>query len=293
MTSSRRKSRRVFAICGPVKWLNRSLSWEASGDDRRGQLVGMVRRRHWVGLTHSTHDMRTAGYGAKLGTQDAGGSSLAIPERTMMLTCRSRPDPPHTRADAGSPLKRARKQGVRLDDGSIIAFPYLTHPRAHPRAGLSNTQWRELGPAEKIERVLGMPLYRANEILCWGPITEIDLVQVSIKMQVWRVAFMIGVKALLDGSLGREAARDRDRERLIEELARRAGEEGWKLVRGNSGPCGEGRRKIENAPCPMSPRVSVYADHSGARLGDDGRGKVSVRQPFGVVVGDGRAADPR
>ena len=42
MTSSRRTSRRVFAICGPVKRLNRSLPWEASGDDPRGQLVGMV-----------------------------------------------------------------------------------------------------------------------------------------------------------------------------------------------------------------------------------------------------------
>ena len=142
-----------------------------------------------------------------------------------MPACGNRPDPPHTRADAGSPLKRARKQGVRLDDGSIIAFPYLTHPRAHPRAGLSNAQWRALGPAEKIERVLGMPLYRAYEILSWGPITEIDLVRVSIKMQVWRVVFMICMKALLDGKLDREAARDRDRERLIAELARREDEE--------------------------------------------------------------------
>jgi len=42
MTSSRQKNRRVFAIRGPVKRLNRSLPWEASGDDPRGQLVGMV-----------------------------------------------------------------------------------------------------------------------------------------------------------------------------------------------------------------------------------------------------------
>jgi hypothetical protein len=48
MTSSQQKSRRGFAIGGPVKRLNRSLPWEASGDYPRGQLVGMVRRQLWV-----------------------------------------------------------------------------------------------------------------------------------------------------------------------------------------------------------------------------------------------------
>ena len=32
---------------------------------------------------------------------------------------------------------------------------------------------------------------------------------------------MIGIKALLDGKLGREAARERDRDSVLEELARR------------------------------------------------------------------------
>jgi hypothetical protein len=45
----------------------------------------------------------------------------------------------------GSPLKRQRKLGVPAADGSVIAFPRLTHPRA----GLSNAQWRALSPGEK------------------------------------------------------------------------------------------------------------------------------------------------
>jgi hypothetical protein len=41
------------------------------------------------------------------------------------------------------------------------------------------------------------------EILCLGPITELDPVRLSVKMQVWRVVFMVGTNALLDGKLGR------------------------------------------------------------------------------------------
>jgi hypothetical protein len=40
-----------------------------------------------------------------------------------------------------------------------------------------------------------------------------------MKMQVWRVVFMICVKAYLDGELGREVARERDRERVLAEMA--------------------------------------------------------------------------
>jgi hypothetical protein len=47
--------------------------------------------------------------------------------------------------------------------------------------------------------------------LSWGPIAELDPVRLSIKMEVWRVVFAIGVKAMLNGKLGREAARDRER----------------------------------------------------------------------------------
>jgi hypothetical protein len=116
---------------------------------------------------------------------------------------------------AGTPLKRQRKQGVRLDDGSVIAFPYLSHPRA----GLSHAEWRALRPGEKLERLFGMSLDDLYEILSW-PIGELDPFRLSVRMQVTRVVFTICVKAYLDGTLGREAARERDRERVLAELAR-------------------------------------------------------------------------
>jgi hypothetical protein len=53
-----------------------------------------------------------------------------------------------------------------------------------------------------------------------GPITELDPLRRSFRIQVWRIVFAIGVKALLDGSLDREAARERNRQRVVEELAR-------------------------------------------------------------------------
>jgi len=39
-------------------------------------------------------------------------------------------------------------------------------------------------------------------------------------MQVMRVLLRTGVKAVLDGRLAREAARERDRDRILGELAR-------------------------------------------------------------------------
>jgi len=41
-----------------------------------------------------------------------------------------------------------------------------------------------------------------------------------MRMQVLRVILRIGIKALLDGKLGREAARDRDRQRILAQLER-------------------------------------------------------------------------
>jgi hypothetical protein len=117
------------------------------------------------------------------------------------------------RAMAGSPLKRARKQGVRLDDGTVIPFPYM------PRVADLPPGWRHFTTAEKIEHLIGLD--RCSEILFWGPITELDPLRLSFQMQVIRVLLKIGVKAALDGTLAREAARERDRERLLTELARR------------------------------------------------------------------------
>jgi hypothetical protein len=115
----------------------------------------------------------------------------------------------------GSPLKRQRKAGV-VDPvtGELVPFPYLTHPRA----GLSNAEWRALAPGEKIERLLNMPLDRADEILTW-PMAELDPHQLSVKMQVMRIVFMIGMKAMREGKLGRERAPLRAPDPALEKLS--------------------------------------------------------------------------
>ena len=117
------------------------------------------------------------------------------------------------RAMAGSPLKRARKQGVRLDDGSIIAFPYM------PRVADLPAGWRHFSAAQKIDHLIGLD--RCHEILSWGPITELDPLRLSFQMQVINVFLRIGLKAVLDGTLDREAARERDGERHLAQLVRR------------------------------------------------------------------------
>jgi hypothetical protein len=118
---------------------------------------------------------------------------------------------------AGCPIRRARKAAVRAGDGSVIAFPRFTHPRA----GLSHAEWRALSPGEKLERLFGMSLDDLYEIMSWEPIAELDPARLSVRMQVTRVVLTVCVKAYLDGRLGREAARERDRQRILEELAAR------------------------------------------------------------------------
>src|SRR6516165_9040470 len=117
----------------------------------------------------------------------------------------------------GSRLKRQRNRGVRDKDGRVvIAFQHLSHPRA----GLSHAEWHALGPGEKLERLFGMSLDDLYEIMSWEPIAELDPVRLAVRMQATRVVFTICMKAFLDGRLGREAARERDRQRIIEDLAR-------------------------------------------------------------------------
>jgi hypothetical protein len=113
---------------------------------------------------------------------------------------------------AGSPLKRARKQGVRLEDGSVIAFPYM------PRVADLPPGWRHFSAAQKIEHLIGLD--RCYEILSW-PRAGLDPLRRSMQMQVMRVLLPIGIKAALDGSLDRELARERNRATILEELDRK------------------------------------------------------------------------
>jgi hypothetical protein len=113
---------------------------------------------------------------------------------------------------AGSPLKRQRKAGVRNKDGSVIAFPYM------PRVADLPSGWRHFSAAQKIEHWIGLD--RCYEILSW-PYSELDPLRRPMQMQVIRVLLPIGIKAVLNGSLGREAARERNRDAVLEKLARR------------------------------------------------------------------------
>jgi len=112
----------------------------------------------------------------------------------------------------GSPLKRARKQGVRLADGSIIPFPYM------PRVAELPSGWQNFGPAQRaLAEYVARPRRRDSVL---GTVTDLDAHRLHVWLQVWRVVFMIGIKALFDGKLGRDAARERDRERVLGELVR-------------------------------------------------------------------------
>ena len=121
-----------------------------------------------------------------------------------MHTCPSGARPPHFSGRWQAPHSSERaKQGVRLEDGSVIGFPY------RPAGGIS--------AAQKIEHLIGLD--RCHELLSWGSITELDPLRRSFQMQVLHVMLPIGIKAALDGGLDRDAARERNRAAVIEELA--------------------------------------------------------------------------
>jgi hypothetical protein len=129
---------------------------------------------------------------------------------------------------AGSPLKRQRKLGVRREDGSVIAFPYM------PRVANLPPGWRHFSVAQKIEHLIGLD--RCYEILSWGPITELDPLRISFQWQVIRLLLPIGIKAALDGSLDREVARKRERQHVLEELERKLRERAEQTARTNGAP---------------------------------------------------------
>jgi hypothetical protein len=117
------------------------------------------------------------------------------------------------------PAQAQRKAGIRADDGSVIAFPYM------PRVADLPPGWRHFSPADKIKHLLGMPLDRALEIISW-PLAGLDPMRVSLKVQVIRIIVLIAGKALLDGSLDCQIVRARERDaalaRMVSELASRS-----------------------------------------------------------------------
>jgi hypothetical protein len=108
-------------------------------------------------------------------------------------------------------MRKLRKTGTQIANGEVIAFPRMPRVAELPRG------WRHWPPAEKVEHLLGMSLDQAHNILSW-PAEGLDPHRLNVLTQVWRVVFMIGIKSLLDGKLGREAARERNRAAVLEEL---------------------------------------------------------------------------
>lgn len=85
------------------------------------------------------------------------------------------------------------------------------------------TRLGAVGHRQRRSSILGMRLDQAHHILAW-PTAELDPPRLAVQGQVRHVIMTIGTKAALDGTLGREAARERDRERLVKELAPRFSE---------------------------------------------------------------------
>ena len=112
----------------------------------------------------------------------------------------------------GSPLKRQRKLGARREDGSVIAFPYM------PRVADLPPGWRHFSAAQKIEHLIGLD--SCYQILSMGSLVELDPLSRSMVRQVIRIMFSVCMKAALDGTLERDAARERNRQRVLDQLDR-------------------------------------------------------------------------
>jgi hypothetical protein len=81
-----------------------------------------------------------------------------------------------------------------------------------------------------------------------------------MRMQVIRVLLRIGIKALLDGTLGREAARQRNCDAVLEEIARKldarkanGAASDAKPRSGRTGRAGRGSRKLGSLPRRSKP----------------------------------------
>ena len=123
---------------------------------------------------------------------------------------------PATCSGHGRLADKTHAQGRHHRSGHRRARPV---PAPHsPESRLFARRVASAVAEQKIDHLIGLD--RAAEILSWGPITELDPLRQSFQMQVLRVFLLIGLKAVLDGTLAREAARERDRERILEELSR-------------------------------------------------------------------------
>ena len=92
-------------------------------------------------------------------------------------------------------------------------------PRNHsPPASCNRRQqtpgWNRWGPAEKAEHLLGLSLDRMLEYPSW-PADDLDPYRLAAQTQVIRVVAVVAAK------VGGEAARARERQRILSDMTRR------------------------------------------------------------------------
>jgi hypothetical protein len=107
-------------------------------------------------------------------------------------------------------MRKLRKTGSVDQDGNVITIPRL------PSVAGSNKPpgWNLWGPAEKAEHLLGLSLDRMHDYLSW-PADDLDPYRLAAQTQVIRVVAMVAAK------VGGEAARERERQRILSEMTQR------------------------------------------------------------------------
>jgi len=106
---------------------------------------------------------------------------------------------------SGHPLRRARRDAAQDANGRVVTSP----PR--PRAGLSPVAWRRLSPVEKLQALYGLSLDAALEDLLY---CGDEPHRLSARTSARHDVMMICAKYAI------ETSRDRDRQRILAELAR-------------------------------------------------------------------------
>jgi hypothetical protein len=114
---------------------------------------------------------------------------------------------------AGSPIRKLRKTPAVDHDGNVVTIPRL----ASVAGSNKPPGWNRWSDAEKVEHLLGMSLDRMHDYLAW-PADGLDPCRLAAQAQVIRVITMVAPKA------GVEAARGRERERVLAEMARDLGD---------------------------------------------------------------------
>jgi hypothetical protein len=106
-------------------------------------------------------------------------------------------------------MRKLRKTGAVDADGNAVTIPRLPSvTSAHKPPG-----WDRWSAAEKVEHLLGMSLDRMYDYLSW-PADGLDPYRLAAQTQVVRVVTMVAAK------VGVEVHRKRNRDRVLEALAR-------------------------------------------------------------------------